>query len=127
MLQSKRCWMMICGIFCMAAVLFARGEMYDRARTLVSRVQDDLRRAASFSARTSKDAGKEHERYSNAQHHLSDFDRNLVKDKFDRDKLNQAIDDVKNVVENNTLTPEDRDALTTDLQELRVMRSWHEH
>ncbi len=47
---------------------------------------------------------------------------NLSKGKYDRDRLDEAIDDVKNVVENNTLESRDRDALTADLRDLRLLR-----
>lgn len=92
---------------------------YDNARDLVSRTQEDLRRSAGFT-NLKKD---ERERIENVQKHLSDFDRSLAKNKFDKDKLNEAIDDLKNVVEHNTLAVEDRDALTRDLQDLRTMRA----
>jgi mRNA-degrading endonuclease YafQ of YafQ-DinJ toxin-antitoxin module len=69
--------------------------------------------------------GKEVLRYDNAQQHLSDFDRELTRGHFDKGKLNQAIDDVKNLVDHNTLSPELRDTLTADLRDLRVMRAEH--
>lgn len=96
---------------------FSQGR-YDRARDLVSRVQNDLRRAEHFTPPN----GKERERYFNAQHHLSQFDRALARGRFDKDKLDEAIDDVKNVVENNTLSPRDRDMLSADLRDLRELR-----
>jgi hypothetical protein len=65
---------------------------------------------------------KERERIDNARKHLSDFDRNLSENKFDEGRLNSAIDDVKNVLENNTLEARDRDALTKDLADLRRVR-----
>ena len=51
-----------------------------------------------------------------------DFDRDFTRGHFDKGKLNTAIDDLKNVVDHNTLDPQDRDALTADLRDLRVMR-----
>ena len=95
---------------------------YDAARDLVARTQEDLRRAADFT-KVKKD---ERERVENAQKHLSDFDRGLTRNKFDKDKLNDAIEDLKNVVEHNTLGGEDRDALTRDLGDLRAMRARHD-
>src|SRR5262245_61066735 len=92
---------------------------YELARDLVSRTQEDLRHAAGFISEK-KD---ERERSENAQKHLSEFDRALSEGKFEKDKLNEAIDDVKNVIEHNTLAREDRDMLTRDLDDLRVMRS----
>jgi hypothetical protein len=95
---------------------------YDAARDLVARTQEDLRRAADFTS-VKKD---ERERIVNTQKHLSDFDRGLTRHKFDKDKLNDAIEDLKNVVEHNTLGGEDRDALTRDLGDLRAMRARHD-
>ena len=91
---------------------------YDRARDLVSRVQNDLQRAADFT----RSNEKERVRYENVQHHLSEFDRDLRRDHFDKDKLDTAIDDLKNVVKNNTLEGHDRDALASDLSDLRTLR-----
>lgn len=100
-----------------AAMVSAQGR-YGPARGLVDRVQRNLRRAEHFTPPNEK----EKERYHNAQHHLSEFDRRLSEGKFDKDKLDEGIDDVKNVVENNTLSPEARDMLTRDLGELRELR-----
>jgi hypothetical protein len=100
-----------------AAMVSAQGR-YGTARGLVDRVQRNLRRAEHFTPPNEK----EKERYHNAQHHLSEFDRRLSEGKFDKDKLDEAVDDVKNVVENNALSPEARDMLTRDLGELRELR-----
>jgi len=98
--------------------LRAQSTAFDGARSLVDRVQSDLKQASHTDR-----SGKNMERYENAQKHLSEFDRELAKGKFDKDKLDDAINDVKNVVEHNTLTPGDRDALTRDLEDLRAMRA----
>jgi hypothetical protein len=91
---------------------------FDRARDLISRVQSDLQRAADFT-RTNE---KERNRYENVQHHLSEFDRELRRDHFDKGKLDGAIDNLKDVVKNNTLESHDRDALASDLSDLRTLR-----
>jgi hypothetical protein len=91
---------------------------YDQARDMVTRVQDDLQRAADFT----RSNAKERVRYENVQHHLSEFDRELRRDHFDKGKLDTAIDDLKNVVKNNTLEGHDRDALASDLSDLRTLR-----
>lgn len=96
-------------------------EIYTSTRSLIGRVQADLKRAEDFVPPSQK----ERERYENAQRHLSELDRELSKGKFDKEKLDSAIDDVKNVVENNTLTPDSRDALTADLRSLRELRAKH--
>jgi len=77
---------------------------YGEVRDVVQRTQDDLGHVRGQGARNDK----ERERLDNARKHLSDFDRNLSKNKFDKGRLDSAIDDVKNVVENNTLEARDR-------------------
>jgi hypothetical protein len=91
---------------------------FDRARDLVTRVQDDLQRAEDFT----RNNEKERVRYENVQHHLSEFDRELRRDHFDKGKLDDAIDNLKDVVKNNTLEGHDRDALASDLSDLRTLR-----
>jgi hypothetical protein len=91
---------------------------FDRARDLVTRVQDDLQRAEDFT----RNNEKERVRYENVQHHLSEFDRELRRDHFDKGKLDDAIDNLKDVVKNNTLEGHDRDALASDLGDLRTLR-----
>jgi hypothetical protein len=102
---SGSCWML-------------QAANFDRARDLVSRVQNDLQRAADFT-RTHE---KERVRYENVQHHLSEFDRDLSHDHFDKGKLDAAIDNLKDVVKKNTLESHDRDALAADLSDLRTLR-----
>ena len=101
-----------------ASGLTAFGQRFDRARDLVDRVQEDLRRAIEFN----RNNEKERVRYENAQHHLSEFDRELRRDHFDKGKLDDAIDNLKSVVQNNTLEGRDRDALASDLSDLRTLR-----
>jgi hypothetical protein len=100
------------------SIAYSQDGRYENARSLVAHVQQDLRHAEHFTPPN----GKEKERYFNAQHHLSQFDRELARGRFDKDKLDEAIDDVKNVVENNTLSPRDRDVLSGDLRDLRELR-----
>jgi hypothetical protein len=94
------------------------GEEYGRARDVVAHVQEDLQRAADFT----RNNDKERDRYHSVQHHLSEFDRDLRGGHFDKGKLDEAIDDLKNVVKNNTLESRDRDALAQDLSDLRTLR-----
>lgn len=91
---------------------------HGHAREIVDRIQSDLERAADFT----RNNDKESERYHNVQHHLYEFDRELTRGHFDKDKLDAAVDDLKNVVKNNTLEAEDRDALAADLSDLRTLR-----
>jgi predicted negative regulator of RcsB-dependent stress response len=66
--------------------------------------------------------GKEQERYRNAQKSLSTLDRHLTKGKFDKGDLDQAIEDIQNVLDHNTLQSSSRDALLSDIQNLRMAR-----
>jgi hypothetical protein len=99
-------------------MVYGQEREHGNARDLVDRVQADLQRAAEFT----RNNAKETERYHNVQHHLSEFDRELRRGKFDQGKLDAAIDDLKNVVKNNTLESRDRDALASDLSDLRTLR-----
>ena len=92
---------------------------YGRARQLVGRVQRDLARAQ----RMAPVAGRQRERYENAQRHLSEFDDRLSHGDFDKDTLDTAIDDVNNVFRGNVLSPRSRDDLRDDLAALRSMRA----
>ncbi len=94
------------------------GRVQEHERTVIDRTQNDLRAAAEFA----RHHGKQTARYEESQRHLSDFDRDLTKGHFDRGKLNDAVNDVKDVVDHNTLDPASRDALRTDLADLRDMR-----
>ena len=94
------------------------GQDYGRARDLIARVQDDLRRAADFTVNKEK----ERDRYRDVQRKLSEFDRELAKGHFEKGKLDDAIDELKEVVKSNTLESHDRDALASDLADLRTLR-----
>jgi len=96
----------------------AAAQQYEAARNLVQRVQDDLQRVRKLDPPKEK----ERERLDKALKRLSDFDRDLNKNKFDKGRLDSAIDEIKDVVENNTLDSRDRDALNADLSDLRRLR-----
>ena len=114
--------MSLAGTVLLCALTGAGGVLqasdFDRARDLVAHVQDDLQRAADFTHTNEK----ERSRYENVQHHLSEFDRELRRDHFDKGKLDDSIDNLKDVVKNNTLESHDRDALAMDLSDLRTLR-----
>ncbi len=95
-----------------------QAQDFDRARDLVERVQNYLARAEDFT----RNNEKERVRYENVQHHLSEFDRDLRHDHFDKGKLDDAINNLKDVVRNNTLESRDRDELARDLSDLRTLR-----
>jgi len=98
--------------------VYAQKGYYSDVRALVGRTQTDLRQALDLVRRN----GKELQRIDFAQRHLSQFDRALSKRKWDKEKLDAAIDDLQNVIDHNTLEPEDRDRLAADLRDLRDLR-----
>ena len=91
-------------------------------RVLVDRAQSDLRVAADL------DHAKEDQRkrYSDAQGHLSTFDRKLTKGKFDKGELNKSIDKIKQILDKNVLQARMRDALMRDITDLRMVRDRRE-
>jgi predicted nucleic acid-binding Zn-ribbon protein len=99
---------------------YARAQSYtgfEDVRAVVSRTQSDLSRAGDLANKE-----KERERIVNAQRRLSDFDKHISRGKFHKDALDDAIKDVQNVLDHNTLSPGDRDALKEDVQQMRVIR-----
>ena len=91
---------------------------YTDLRGLIDRTQTDLRAAGDLEHGNDKQRG----RYRNAQERLSNFDRHLVKGRFEKGELNHAIDDIKDILEHNTLQASSRDALMHDVEDLRVAR-----
>lgn len=87
-------------------------------RGLVDRTQNDLRASADLEHGNEK----QHDRYKHAQGHLSTFDRNLMKGRFDKGELNKSIDSIKDILDHNVLQASSRDALTRDMEDLRVAR-----
>lgn len=98
-----------------------QAQEFDRARDLVARVQTDLARAEDFT----RNNHNERDRYADVQHRLSQFDRDLRHDHFDKGKLDDAIDKLKDVVKKNTLESSDRDELARDLSDLRTLKDVH--
>ena len=67
---------------------WAQDGAYPDARQLVQRVQEDLRHVMHEDARNHKQADNCEE----ALKHLSDFDKGLANNRFDKDRLDAAID-----------------------------------
>jgi hypothetical protein len=105
----------------------AQNIPYPAARDLIARVQNHLKKAAEFGnngdIKKVKRDEKEIERYRNAQHKASEFDRHLSNGKYDKGELDSLIGDLKNILDHNTLESQDRDALTDDIRDLREFRS----
>jgi predicted nucleic acid-binding Zn-ribbon protein len=68
---------------------------------------------------------KQRKRYENAQINLSHLDRSVSRGRFDKDALKKSIDDLRDILKNNTLQASARDALQRDLEDLQIMRERH--
>jgi hypothetical protein len=95
-----------------------RGDQYDKLRDVIDRTQTDLRTAADLEPKHNDD----HNRYNNAQGHLSSLDRKLVKGKMDKGELDKALDGLKDILDHNTLQGSVRDNLMRDMTDLKVAR-----
>jgi hypothetical protein len=104
----------------LAASGFGQERDVNGTRELVAHVQSDLKRAEDFGTQGPNDK-KQVDRYRNAQRSASNFDRNLVKGKYDKGDLKSLTRDVKDVLDHNTLSPKDRDDLASDLGNLREL------
>ena len=103
-----------------ATAAWAQPERVERE--LVRHTEDDIQKAATFT----KLSGKERDRNENALRHLSEFDAKYSRGDLGKSKLDQSIDDLKNIIDHNPLRGEDRDRLLDDLQRLRDFRKRHE-
>jgi hypothetical protein len=95
-----------------------RGRSWEYARQIVDRTIDDLRHLE----RQEAFAGDDRERYQHALRALADADRALADGRFDRGKLDEAIDHVDHVAKSRILDPRERDRVLDDLRDLRRMR-----
>jgi hypothetical protein len=105
----------------LARPAFQHYEGLSGVRGLVDQTQSDLRMAAD----AEHQKGREKDRYRNAQKSLSDFDRKLSKNRFDKGLLDKAIEDVQSVLDHNTLQGSSRDNLLRDVSQLRDARKSH--
>jgi hypothetical protein len=80
-LNVKRIMITLAGVICLAVAAHGQDPQYTGPRDLVQRVQEDIRRSADFARQSPaiKRDRKQIERWDNAQHSLSNFDRNLSK------------------------------------------------
>ena len=93
---------------------------YDAASVsgLVDRVHNDLNHAYRMWHFSNADR----DRLNHSEKELRDFADKWQHGRFDKGQLNGAIDSVQHVLDNNKMPPEDRDALSEDLSQLRKMR-----
>jgi hypothetical protein len=93
---------------------------YGEMRGLVDRTQSDLRTASDLGH-----GNKQNDRYHKAQDHLSKLDRSLSRGKYNKGALNDSIDEIKSILDHNTLQASARDALRRDLTDLKIARDQH--
>ena len=100
------------------SVVFAQEDRY-REERLCATVEADIQHSEGYT----RSRGRDRERADNALRHLSEFDSDFPRGHFNKDKLDQAIDDVKNLADNNPMSAEDRRLLQEDLRRLREFRA----
>lgn len=93
---------------------------YADMRSLVDRTQSDLRSASDLAH-----GNKQNDRYHKAQDHLSKLDRSLAHNKYNKGAMNDSIDELKSILDHNTLQVRYRDALARDLVDLKIARDRH--
>ena len=86
-------------------------------RGLVDRTQSDLRNSTDLGH-----GNKQRDRYHKAQDHLSKLDKSLSHGKYNKGALNDSIDELKSILDHNTLQMSSRDALMHDLTDLKIAR-----
>ena len=99
---------------------FGPRELYrpEAVSALVDRVHEDLNRGYEVWHLRNSDR----DRLTHAEHQLRNFARDWSRGKFDKDDLDQSIAAVQHVLDNNRLTGRERDALWSDVAQLRRMR-----
>jgi hypothetical protein len=95
----------------------AASDSYNDLRGLIDRTQSDLRSASGL-----EHTKKQLNRYHDAQDILSKLDRRLSKGKFDKGALDHSINELKGVLDHNTLQSSGRDQLSRDLADLKAAR-----
>src|SRR5690348_1775443 len=104
----------------LAQAQYGRWAIYEprSVSSLVARVHADLYRSYEGWRFTNGDR----KRLDHAEHELRDFAERWYRGRFDKDELDEAIESIQHVVDNNHMSPRDRDALYDDLAQLRGMR-----
>jgi hypothetical protein len=92
-------------------------------RALFDRVRADLDRASSYRYASRDDR----RRFDEARRELFDFESRFDRGRYDRHELDEAINRVQRVVEQNSLDPRDRGALSDDLRRMRDYRAFRNH
>lgn len=97
-----------------------RGGPYrpESVSALVDRVHEDLNRG--YEVWHLRDGDRD--RLTHAEHQLRNFAHDWERGKFDKGDLDQSIASIQHVLDNNRLNGRERDALWSDVENLRRMR-----
>ena len=90
----------------------------DAVSSLIDRVHEDLNRGYNVWHLHGDDRG----RLNHAEAQLRDFSKEWRKGKFDKGNLDDSIKAVQHVLDDNHLSGSERDALWSDVEQLRRMR-----
>ena len=91
---------------------------WDRAHEVVNRAIEDLRHLE----RRDAFGGEDRDRYNHAMRALADFDRSISENRFDRGRLDEAIEQLDHVTRSRMLEARERDRVLDDLRDLRRLR-----
>ena len=118
----------IAGSFFICATLataqFAPEAKYDPASVsaLVDRVHADLNQA--YGVRHFSDSDRD--RLNHSEKELRDFAQKWQAGHFDKGQLDGAVESIQHVLDNNKIRPGERDVLSDDVAQLRLMRDAHD-
>jgi len=92
-------------------------------RALFDRTRMDLDHAAGYPYASRADR----KRFDEARRELFDFESRFDQGRYEKRELDEAISRLERVVEQNSLDPRDRGALSEDLRRMRDYREYRSH
>jgi hypothetical protein len=92
-------------------------------RSLFNHVRADLDRAAAYPYASRADR----KRFDEARRDVFDFEARLDSGRYEKKELGHAIDRVQDVLNHNSLGPQDRGALDDDLRRMRDFRAYRDN
>jgi hypothetical protein len=92
-------------------------------QALFAQARTDLDRASRYAYASHSDV----KRFDEARSKLYDFSIRFDQGRYDKHQLDQAISHLQDVVEHNSLNPNDRGVLSDDLRRMRDFRNWREN
>jgi hypothetical protein len=112
----------------MGATTFAFGqwtrfESPRQDQALFAQARNDLDRASRYQYASHGDI----KRFDAARTQLYDFSIRLDEGRYDRHQLDRAISHLEDVVEHNSLSPNDRGMLSDDLRRMRDFKAWRDN